>query len=113
LLIAGATTRIARGQLTDSETWVLEGTEIPQEGDDPAHCGGLVAWEINGTPPDAVRRVLSESPVRVGRTESYAGFFGTPEDAPRYLFIANVGPFTLTADVDRLAETVDEAARKL
>ena len=79
---------------------------------DPAHCAGLVAWELNGMPPDAVRKVFSENRVRVGRTESYAGFFGIPEDAPRFLFIANVGLFSSTADVDRLADAIDAAARE-
>jgi selenocysteine lyase/cysteine desulfurase len=79
---------------------------------DAAQCAGLVAWELDGTVPDAVRKVLSENRVRIGRTESYAGFFGIPADAPRFLFIANAAPFTLTADVDHLAEAIDEAVRK-
>ena len=79
---------------------------------DPAHCAGLVAWELNGAAPGTVRRVFSENRVRVGRTESYAGFFSIPEDAPRFLFIANVGPFSSTVDVDRLADAIDAAARE-
>ena len=75
----------------------------------PDHCAGLVAWELTGIAPDAVRQVLSANRVRVGRTDTYAGFFGIREDAPRFLFIANVGPFSSTADVDRLADTIDTA----
>lgn len=78
---------------------------------DPVHCAGLVAWELAGIAPNAVRKVLSENRVRVGRTESYAGFFGIPENAPRFLFIANCGPFTSTGDVDRLADVIETAAR--
>jgi selenocysteine lyase/cysteine desulfurase len=78
---------------------------------DPAHCAGLVAWELAGTHPNAVRKVFSENRVRNGRTESYAGFFGIPDNAPRYLFFANTGPFTSTADVDRLADAIEVAAR--
>jgi isopenicillin-N epimerase len=78
---------------------------------DPAQCAGLVAWELAGIPPSAVRAVLAENRVRVGRTESYAGFFGIPESAPRFLFITNAGPFTSTQDVDRLADTIEAAAR--
>jgi hypothetical protein len=33
------------------------------------------------------------------------------ERTPRFLFIANVAPFTSVADVDRLAETIEAAAR--
>jgi hypothetical protein len=61
--------------------------------------------------PNVVRRVFRENRVRNGRTEPYAGFFGIPEKAPRYLFIANAAPFTSVADVDRLAETIEAAAR--
>jgi cysteine desulfurase/selenocysteine lyase len=78
---------------------------------DPVHCAGLVAWELTGMAPDAVRKVLSENRVRVGRTESYAGFFGIPENAPRALFIANTGPFTSLEDVDRLADAIEMAGR--
>ena len=78
---------------------------------DARHCAGLVAWELTGISPSAVRKVLAENRVRVGRTESYAGFFGIPQSAPRFLFIANAGPFTSTQDVDRLAETIAVVAR--
>ena len=77
---------------------------------DPVHCAGLVAWELPGVAPDDVRRVLSRGRVRVGRTDTYAGFLGIPEDAPRFLFIANAGPFTSTTDVDRLAYVIEAAA---
>jgi len=77
---------------------------------DPIHCAGLVAWELTATDPQAVRKVLREDGVRVGRTESYAGFFDIPENAPRFLFIANTGPFTSPTDVDRLADAVEVAA---
>jgi cysteine desulfurase/selenocysteine lyase len=78
---------------------------------DPAHCAGLVAWELAGIDPNVVRKILRENRVRNGRTESYAGFFGIPEKAPRFLFIANAAPFTSVADVDRLADTIETAAR--
>lgn len=78
---------------------------------DPAHCAGLVAWELTGMDPGAVRKVFRENRVRNGRTESYAGFFGIPDNAPRYLFIANAGPFTSAADVDRLADAIEAADR--
>jgi selenocysteine lyase/cysteine desulfurase len=51
----------------------------------PDHCAGLVAWELAGIAPDDVRQVLSANRVRVGRTDTYAGFFGIPEEAPRFL----------------------------
>jgi selenocysteine lyase/cysteine desulfurase len=74
---------------------------------DPAQCAGLVAWGLNGMAPDTVPKVFGKNCVRVGRTETYAGFFRIPEDAPRFLYIANVGRFSSTADVDRLADTLD------
>jgi selenocysteine lyase/cysteine desulfurase len=78
---------------------------------DPHHCAGLVAWELTGISPTTVRKVLAENHVRVGRTESYAGFFDIPQGAPRFLFIANAGPFTSTQDVDRLADTIAAVQR--
>jgi cysteine desulfurase/selenocysteine lyase len=79
---------------------------------DPAHCAGLVAWEIAGLPTARVREVLTKYQLLVGGTESYAGFFGIPEDRPRSLFIANAGVFTSAADVDRLADAIEEAGRE-
>lgn len=79
---------------------------------DPAQCAGLVAWELAGVPRNAVRAVLAAHQVRVGGSDTYAGFFGIPQNAPRSLFIANAGPFTSTRDVDRLAETIEAAARR-
>jgi selenocysteine lyase/cysteine desulfurase len=78
---------------------------------DPHHCAGLVAWELTGISPTTVRKVLAENHVRVGRTESYAGFFDIPQGAPRFLFIANAGPFTSKQDVDRLADTIAAVQR--
>jgi selenocysteine lyase/cysteine desulfurase len=78
---------------------------------DPAHCAGLVAWELAGMDPNVVRKIFRENRVRNGRTESYAGFFEIPERAPRSLFIANAAPFTSVADVDRLADTIEAAAQ--
>ena len=77
---------------------------------DPAQCAGLVAWEL-GMDPDIIRKTFKERRVRNGRTESYAGFFAIPENAPRFLFIANAAPFTSAADVDRLADAIEAAAR--
>lgn len=78
---------------------------------DPAHCAGLVAWEVSGMPPARVRDVLTKHQLLVGGTESYAGFFGIPENQPRSLFIANTGIFTSPTDVDRLAEAIEAAAK--
>jgi selenocysteine lyase/cysteine desulfurase len=78
---------------------------------DPVHCAGLVAWELAGMDPNAVRKVLREHRVRNGRTESYAGLFDIPEHSPRFLFIANAAPFTSVEDVDRLADAIEAAAR--
>lgn len=78
---------------------------------DPAHCAGLVAWELAGTDPNVVRKIFREKRVRNGRTESYAGFFEIPAEAPRFLFIANAAPFTSAADVDRLADAIEAAER--
>ena len=74
----------------------------------PDHCAGLVAWELEGVDPERVRASLTRHGVRVGGTESYAGFFGIPVDRPRSLFIANAGVFTSEADVDRLSEAIEE-----
>jgi hypothetical protein len=78
---------------------------------DPAQCAGLVAWEIEGRERARVRQALTERtvPLLVGGTESYAGFFGIPDDRPRSLFIANAGVFTSSADVDNLAEAIEAA----
>jgi selenocysteine lyase/cysteine desulfurase len=69
---------------------------------DPAHCAGLVAWEIAGRSGRDVGAVLRDHNVLVGGTDSYAGFFGIPVDRPRRLFIANAGLFTAPTDADRL-----------
>lgn len=58
-----------------------------------------------------VRKIFGERRVRNGRTESYAGFFGIPEKAPRFLFIANTASFTSIADVDRLADAIEATAK--
>jgi hypothetical protein len=76
---------------------------------DPGHCAGLVAWELEGIDVARVREVLNKHQLLVGGTESYAGFFGIPEDRPRSLFIANAGVFTAPDDVDRLADAITEA----
>jgi selenocysteine lyase/cysteine desulfurase len=78
---------------------------------DPTQCAGLVAWELEGLERPRVREVLTANHLLVGSTESYAGFFGIPEDRPRSLFIANVGLFTSPADVDRLADAIEQAGR--
>jgi len=39
-----------------------------------------------------------------------AGFFGIPKEHPRALFCPNVGLFTSTSQVDRLAEAIEVAA---
>ena len=72
--------------------------------------GETMRSELAGTDPSVVRKILRENRVRNGRTESYAGFYGIPERAPRFLFIANAAPFTSVADVDRLADTIEAAA---
>jgi isopenicillin-N epimerase len=78
---------------------------------DPAQCAGLVAWEIDGRERARVRQALTERtvPLLVGGTESYAGFFGIPDDRPRSLFIGNAGVFTTSAEVDNLAEAIEAA----
>jgi len=77
---------------------------------DPAHCAGLVGFELSGKGYGAVHDVLRQHHVLVGGTESYAGFFGIPENAPRGLFCPNVGLCTSPADADRLADAIDAAA---
>jgi hypothetical protein len=54
--------------------------------------------------------VLTRYELQVGGTESYGGFFGIPADRPRSLLIANAGVLTSPADVDRLADAIDQAA---
>jgi selenocysteine lyase/cysteine desulfurase len=77
---------------------------------DPAHCAGLVGFELSGKNYAAVDDVFDKRQVLVGGTESYAGFFGIPENAPRGLFCPNVGLCTSPADVDRLADAIEAAA---
>jgi selenocysteine lyase/cysteine desulfurase len=77
----------------------------------PDHCAGLVAWELEGVEKARVREALVARNVLVGGTESYAGFFGIPEDRPRSLFISNAEMFTSNEDVDRLAEEIEASTR--
>ena len=79
----------------------------------PEHCAGLVGWEVSGIDRLAVRKILTDRQIFVGGTESYKGFFGIPENAPRSLFCPNAGIFTSPADVDRLAEAIEVAATRL
>jgi selenocysteine lyase/cysteine desulfurase len=76
----------------------------------PRHCAGLVGFELSDKKYEAVDDVLYKLHVLVGGTESYAGFFGIPENAPRSLFCPNAGLCTSLADVDRLAEAIELAA---
>lgn len=78
---------------------------------DPVHCAGLVGFELSGKPYSAVNAVLHKHQVLVGGTESYAGFFGIPDNAPRGLFCPNAGLCTSLTDVDRLAEAIEAAAQ--
>jgi selenocysteine lyase/cysteine desulfurase len=97
--------------------WVRRVESVPQfraaANLDPDFCAGLVAWELSGVEEARVRDALSARQVLVGGTESYAGFFGIPEDHPRSLFIANAGVFTSIEDVDRLAEAIEAATMAL
>jgi isopenicillin-N epimerase len=77
---------------------------------DPTHCAGLVGFELSGKAYDAVDDVLDKRHVLVGGTESYAGFFRIPDNAPRSLFCPNAGLCTSPADVDRLADAIEAAA---
>jgi isopenicillin-N epimerase len=76
---------------------------------DPKHCAGLVGFELSGKSYEAVDDVLDKHHVLVGGTESYAGFFGIPENAPRSLFCPNAGLCTSPADVGRLADAIEAA----
>ena len=78
---------------------------------EPVHCAGLVGFELSGTKYEAVHDVLNKRHVLVGGTESYGGFFGIPENAPRSLFCPNTGLCTSLADVDRLAAAIEVAAQ--
>jgi selenocysteine lyase/cysteine desulfurase len=77
---------------------------------DPAHCAGLVGFELSGKDYRAVDDVFDKHHVLVGGTESYAGFFGIPDNAPRSLFCPNAGLCTSPAEVDHLADAIEAAA---
>jgi selenocysteine lyase/cysteine desulfurase len=51
---------------------------------DPEHCAGLVGFELAGIPSAEVRKLFTQRQVLVGGTGFYAGFFGIPENAPRW-----------------------------
>jgi hypothetical protein len=70
-----------------------------------------VAWELEGVEKARVREALVARNVLVGGTESYAGFFGIPEDRARSLFISNAEMLTSNEDVDRLAEAIEASTR--
>lgn len=76
---------------------------------DPEHCAGLVGFELSDKYYNSVYNMLDKHHVIVGGTESYAGFFGIPENAPRSLFCPNAGLCTSPADVDRLADAIEAA----
>jgi selenocysteine lyase/cysteine desulfurase len=79
---------------------------------DPIHCAGLVGFELEGKNYNAVEHVLWDvHRVLVGGTESYGGFLGIPENAPRSFFCPSAGLCTSPADVDRLADAIEAAAR--
>jgi isopenicillin-N epimerase len=95
--------------------WLPRAHRVPQFRSpvtlDPEQCAGLVAWELQGVDPTRVRQVLTDRRILVGGTGQYGGFFGIPEATPRSLMIANAGVFTSPADVDRLAEAIETAAK--
>jgi hypothetical protein len=68
-------------------------------------------WRLDGIETKRAQPILTERKILVGGTESFAGFFGIPEDRPRRLFIANAGIFTSAAEVDRLADAIDAIGR--
>lgn len=104
--------RIQRRLFALTSRWLSRAERVPgfrgAVQREPAHCAGLVAWEVADRPRVRVREVLDRRRLLVGGTESYAGFFGIPSNHPRSLFIANAGVFTSLADVDRLAEAIEE-----
>ena len=79
----------------------------------PDHCAGLVAWELEAIDNEKTYPILREHNVLIGKTESYAGFFGIPSKQPRQLFIANAGIFTSESDVDRLGDAIQDAVKRL
>ena len=70
--------------------WVTRAQQVPAfraaVSLDPAHCAGLVGFELSGKEYEPVDDVLDEHHVLIGGTEPYAGFFGIPENRPRGLF---------------------------
>ncbi|MEM7372458.1 MAG: aminotransferase class V-fold PLP-dependent enzyme [Bacteroidota bacterium] len=76
-------------------------------------CCGLVGWELDGIDSKKIWPILREHYVLVGSTDTYSGFFGIPKNEPRRLFIANAGIFTSESDVDRLADAIEDAHRRL
>jgi cysteine desulfurase / selenocysteine lyase len=106
--------RIQRRLFSLTSRWMQRAERIPPfraaVARDPEQCAGLVAFELSGRTIEEVRKVFSARDVLVGGTESYAGFFGIPDDKPRSLFIANAGVFTAPGDVDRLAEALEAVA---
>jgi isopenicillin-N epimerase len=73
----------------------------------PAHCAGLVAFEIDGVSPTELAEAIRARGVLTGGTERYGGFFGIPATAPRSLRVVNASLFTAPADVDRLADALE------
>lgn len=79
--------------------------------DDPAHSAGLVGFRFDGRDylkcwdvADAARVILCE-------TETYAGIFGIPADAPHPIFAVNTSVYTTPQEIDRFTEVLQGMSR--
>lgn len=73
---------------------------------DPSLAASLVAWEIAGTSSEELTGRLRRHRIVVGGSDLYDGFFGIPEDQPRWLTLTNTAIFTTRAELDRFAAAV-------
>lgn len=74
---------------------------------DPALAASLVAWEVAGVSSDDLTRRLARHRISLGGSDLYAGFFGIPANAPRWLVLTNTAVFTTRAELDRFVRALE------
>lgn len=79
--------------------------------DDPAHSAGLVGFRFDGRDYLKCWDVADTARVILCETETYAGIFGIPAEAPHPIFAVNTSVYTTPQDIDRFTDVLRGMAK--